>query len=171
MSVQTTYSINPAVAFSGQKADTGNDDCLSFVNGEASAEIRFGAVVCQGTAVNEAILPVDANSEALGIVVHSHAYHKTQELGTTGLKPNVPMSVMRKGRIWVLCRSGCTAGDRLYARHDISDGGTEFKGAPEDAADASDMLDLSNQGRWMTTASAGEIALLEVDFTSSPTVA
>jgi len=170
MTVQTSYSAAPAKALSGQLADSAPHTIVSMVNEEASAEMRFGVAVAQGSADDGALLPDEASDEIVGIVVHSHAYHKTQELGSTGLKPGVVMDVLRKGRIWVTCRSGCTKGDRLYVRQDITGGGTEFEGAPEDAADT-DNIDCTNQGRWMTTASAGELALLEVDFTASPTVA
>ncbi len=168
MTVQTTYTQELARGISGQLADSGPHKIDSYVN-EDAAEVRFGAAVAQGAADDGAILPADPADEIVGLVVHSHAFHKSEDLGDTGLKTGVCMSILRKGRILVTCRSGCAAGDRLFVRQDASGGGTEFLGAPENAEDV-DGIDNTNQGRWMTSAAAGELAELEVDFTGSPTV-
>ena len=83
----------------------------------------------------------------------------------TGLLPGAIMNVLRKGRIWVVCESGCDPDDRLWVR--AVAGAGEYLGACENADDSTDTIDCTGQGVWRTTAAAGELAVLEVDFTNA----
>lgn len=99
---QTSVVVQQAVAFAGLAADTASmRDAKSYTNAEASAEIPFGLLVIQGTAADEAKIPSAQADVGVGIVLHSHAYQKDNELGTTGLKPKVVMSALTRGRVWV----------------------------------------------------------------------
>jgi hypothetical protein len=167
MAVQTSYSTNLAVAFEGMRADSGPCDVWSMVNNEGSAEIPFGhAVAFEGSTDDQGALSPDALADILaGIVLHSHDYSNSPngDLGTTGLKPGAALNVLRKGRIWGRCADGCSPGDRLFVR---VLGGTE--GELRASADGVNTIDASTQGVWLTTAAAGELAVLEVDFTNTP---
>lgn len=173
MAVQSTYGENPTIGIKGQLADSGAHDVISMVNNESSQEMAFGlAVVFEGSTDDQGALAPDAISEQVaGILVHSHAYSNDSDgdLGTTGLKPGAILNVLRKGRIWVEAEEAVSPGDPLWIRAVVT--GNEEEGALAMQADSTDMIDSSNQGRWLTTATAGNIALLEVDFTASPTVA
>ena len=168
MAVQTTYGTDPAIGIKGQLADSGHHDVIAMVNNEASQEMAFGlAVVFEGSTDDQGALAPDAISETVaGILVHSHRYSNAPsgDLGTTGLKAGAMLDVLRKGRIWVECEDGCSPGDRLFVRAVAT--GAEEEGACAKAADASDMIDLQGQGIWLTTATAGNLAILEVDFTN-----
>jgi hypothetical protein len=154
-----------AVAFEGMKADTGPHDVISMVNNEASAEMAFGhAVAFEGSTDDQGALSPDALTDKIaGILLHSHAYSNAPggDLGTTGVKPGAKLSVLRKGRVWGICANGCAPGDRLHIR---VLGGTE--GELRSAADGVNTIDSSTQGVWLTTATAGNLAVLEVDFTN-----
>jgi hypothetical protein len=162
--VQTTYPTNMVAGFAGQLG-AGQHDIVPAFNKESSAELAFGQAVCfQGgsTDVGFSVLSPDALTDVIkGVVVHSHAYAVGSTLGTTGVKSGDVVSVLRKGRILVTCENGCAPGDRLHVRVLA---GTE--GALRSAADGINTIDSTTQGVWMTRASAGGLAELDVDFTN-----
>jgi len=140
------YSYELAAAFPGMLADLALvKHAESLVQGEASAEVPFGGGVVQGTASvlagtpDKAILPVDANSKILGVVMHSHAFNRETQLGTVGVKPTNLISVLRKGSIYVLWEGGAvTKGAPLYVRFTAGVG--EQAGAWRHDADTADAL-------------------------------
>lgn len=179
MAIQTSVSDFPAVAVAGELVGI-NHEIDGMKNVEASAEIPFGYAVAykaSGTTDQDALLPLAANSPILaGIVVRSDVYDRTYtladgstggELGTTGLKPGAMMNVLREGRIWAIAVGGCTPGARLFVQKTVN-GATRPLGALDSAADGMNSIDASTQGTWKTTASAGGLAVLEVDFTNKP---
>lgn len=166
MSVQTTYETNFTAGLPGMPADASEPESYAYLNQEASAEIAFGQAVCFGSLDQAALSPDAGADKIIGIVMRSHAYPVPEGLGDTGIKPGYMMRVAHKGRMYVTCEGGCTRGDRLYIRHT---GGTE--GALRASADSSNTTDSTNQGRWLTSAADGALAVLEFDFTVSPTVA
>lgn len=173
MAVQTTYLNKPTFVIEGQLADGGNPDIMSMYNSEASAEIAFGRAVKFGSTSGtdiDALLPAAETDKVAGIVVHSHAYSSATggDLGTTGVKPGGMLNVLRRGRIYVKCEDGCVPGDRLWVRA-VGSTPPEYLGGLNNADDSTDMIDCTNQGVWLSTASADSIALLEVDFTARPT--
>lgn len=151
-----------AVAFAGMKADSGEDDCRTFAQAEASAEIPFGAMVAQGSADNKAILPADANAKFVGVVVHSHEYVPTLEMGTTGLKPKVPMAVMIKGRIWVYTEETVALTDSVYVRHTAGAGGSQ-KGLFRKSADTATAV-LVRGVRWISSRTGAGLVQVQVDM-------
>lgn len=159
---QTSVSSSLTKAFAGMKGDSRKDGHdRSFVNAEASAEIPFGVAVAHGSTDEAAILPADANSKLAGVVVHSHAYDKRVDFGTTGLKPKVSLSVMRKGSIWVQVEETVAPGEPVFARHTAS-GGNTTKGLFRNDADSATCTQLGNS-KFLTAATAGNLALVDVD--------
>ena len=183
MSVQTSVSSTRAKGYPGQLDATAPHHIVTAINGEASASIPFGkAVVWDPSSPATEIsvtLPANQTDPVMGIVVKADHYSRvwidadgnTQgDLDATGLRPGVAMGVLIRGRILVTAASAIVAGvSRLFVRRTAGLG--ETLGALEDAADSTDMIDCTNQGVWMSTASANELAWLEVDFTASATVA
>lgn len=177
LALQTTYSTAPAIGFEGQLEGSYPVSLLTVKNAEASASIAFGrGVVRKGSPTSDldAILPADENGKMIGIVVHRHDYARawvdasgtTQgDLDATGLRPGVLMQVLRKGRILVKCEDGCVPGDRLWVRG-VGSTPPEYLGGLNSADDSTDMIDATAQGEWLTTAIAGGLAWLEVDFTN-----
>ena len=147
----------------------------SYTSEEASAEIPFGTMVIRGTDEDNGVLQVHTSGATViallaGVVVHSHAYAKTQELGDTGLKPDTTFGVLQKGRIWVTTEDACDPGDAVRVRVVVA--GAEVKGAFRVAADSTDCVVLSKtMARWLTSAGAGGLALLELDMLAIDAVA
>lgn len=161
---QTSVSDNPAVAYPGMLGDSGPKAVDSFINGEASAEIAFGTMLAQGTLDNEALLFDGATDVPVGIVLHSHAYNKDNELGTAGLKPEVTMNALHKGRVWVVIDENVTPASTVRLRHTTAGGG---KGTFRASASANATVNLSMCARWIGThLAATGYGLLEIDLTN-----
>jgi hypothetical protein len=154
-----------AVAIEGQLADSGPHDIMSFVNSEASAEIRFGQAVNFGATDGSVLSPDNTSDVLAGIVVHSHDYSDSQ-LGTSGVKPTNMLNVLRKGRIWVRSEDAVSVGDRMFVRCVIA--GAEKEGAIRTSSDSTDCIDAGVQGVFVTSCDAGELAILEVNMTAKP---
>lgn len=175
MTVQTTFSRDPAIGYAGMLDSNVDHDILTMVNAEASASIAFGkGLVFKGSATTDkdAVLPSAQTNPVAGILAHSHNYAAAWtdvtsgttygELDGTGLKPGAELNVVRRGRILVVCASGCALGDKLYIRSTAGSG--KVVGDLENAADATNMIDVSTKGTWLTAASAGGLAWLDVNF-------
>lgn len=156
---QSTMTDAQGLGFAGEIADsTIVKQTDSFVNEEASAEIPFGVMAIHGTNDGDAKL-MTANTELpAGIVLHSHRYAKDEELGSTGLKPDVSMNLLQKGRILVTAVDAVTPADPV--RYIVAGGGFQTASAGVGAS-----VDISLFARWITSAGAGELAVLEIDMT------
>jgi len=173
MAVQTSYSNDPAVAFAGQPINVVAS--LTMVNEEASAVVPFGRAVAfkpSGSTDEGATLPANAGDVVAGIVMRSHAYgiYPYGDLDQTngGIVVGGVLAVMAVGELWAVCEDGCNPGDRLWVRRTAA-GDPEFLGGLNSADDSTDMIDCTTQGIWLTTASAGGLARLRVDFTAKQT--
>ena len=173
MPVQTSVAVAPGIAFAGQLADDAENDIITLLNAEASASMPFGSVVAFKTAApasdKDAILPAASTAKLAGILVHRHNYARTftlpdgsvaGELDDVGLVVGVTFSTLRHGRIYVICEDGCAPGDNLFIRYA---GGTLGACRATDAG-GSTCIDATAQGTWLSTAAAGKVAILEVDF-------
>lgn len=170
--VQTSVVVTPNRAFAGMLADDAKNDTLTLRNADA-VSMPFGAQISflrvAPATEQDAILPAASTAIIAGTLVHKHNYARTftlpdgtvaGELDSTGLVVGVSFAVLRQGRIWVICEDGCNPGDPLFIRYS---GGTLGASRSTDAG-GSTCLNATNQGTWLTKASAGTIAKLEVDF-------
>ena len=179
MSVQTTYTTAPAVAFAGMLADDTENDIQTMVNAEASASMPFGTVTAFKTSSpnsdKDSIQPA-AGAKLAGIVVHSHDFARTFQLpdGTTvgendgtGLKPGAEYACLVRGTIWVKVQQAVVPGDRLFV---CIAAGTVYtaKGQIGNADESSNTIDATNIGRFTSSAAAGGLAKLQVDFSQKP---
>lgn len=175
-SVQTTYGTRLTQALEGALADNGAYDAVALYNAEASANISFGKAVKFGATDSAALLPSAETDKIVGIVLRHDAYSVGPDGDlitsgtewTNGLRPGAMMSVLRQGRMWAIARTAVTPGDRLWVRAVSSQTGNEFLGGLEDADDSTDTIDCTAQGVWRSTAAAGSLAVLEVDFRNKP---
>jgi len=159
---QTSVDDAQVVAFAGKVETSGITDIRSFVNGEATAEIPFGRMVAHDTADNEVDMMASNADVPAGIAVHSHAYAKDDELGDTGIKPNMVVSVLRRGRVWVNTEDLAGYDDAVRYRCTASgDGAGEFLSADPTGTDT---VDISKFARWLSVRSDAGLALLEIDM-------
>jgi hypothetical protein len=167
MAAQSTYTDTMDIGYAGQIDYKSNPQFISMRNDEASAEIEIGAAVkyddVSGDKSSAALLSAITGEIVPGIVAHSDTYDST-DLGDDGVLPDRNLSVMTKGRMLVVCEDGCSVGDRLHIRAVVT--GAEVFGALLAAADGSDTIASTGQGRWTSIAAAGGLAWLEFDFTN-----
>lgn len=159
---QTSVGTSLTTAIQGMKADASRDENVrSYVSEESSAEIPFGVMVAQGSAVDGALKLAATSDKLIGVVVFDQAYAKDTELGDTGLKPKVTLGVMTRGRIWVPVEEAVTPASAVLVRAVAS--GNEVAGAFRDTADSSDCIDISAWARYLSSTSGAGLVLLEFD--------
>lgn len=146
MATQTTYGDNIAAAVAGLVANMVPATFISR-NVETAAGIGFGKPVAQGAEDYGCIL--FASGTVLGITA--------LERDTAAETPDVfaeydSARVMTKGTIWVVCTTGCSAGDPVYVRpsnatfqDSSANSGVQIVGA-----------------RWETSATAGNLAIIRL---------
>lgn len=164
---QTSISETPTVAIAGALVDlNGNNDVKTYVSEEASAEIPFGVMLKQGSADNGCLLIADAGdvAEFIGVAVHSNAYNKDNELGDTGVKPDVAIGVLQKGTIWVEVEEAVTPLSTVRVRM-VATGDEVFGAFRDTADDTTDCANIGQFARYLTSASAGGLAQLQIDMT------
>ena len=159
---QTNYSPGLLPSLPGMLADLNPLVTESGYNSESSAEAAFGAPVRVDALADRAFLLTNlANPAIYGLVVHDDSYDPRVELGTTGLKTGVKMTVLRAGRITVKVGStNVTKGSRAY--YQTTTGG--WVGA----SIVGDTIDTSKQAVIVSSASSGGTCVLEVDFRNAP---
>lgn len=170
---QTSYGASMTIGIEGQLADDQPHVVMAAYNGEASASIAFGRAVKFGATASDnraVILPAAETDKIIGIVLHSHEYSKGftgAQLDATGVTAGNPLSILRRGRVLVVCEDAVTRGDRLWVRA-VGSTPPEYLGGLNNADDSTDMVDCTKQGQWMSTAAAGGLAWLDVDFINEP---
>lgn len=166
--MQTEVSARMPIGIPGQLADLHTaefGDVVSAVNEEAAAEIPFGVMVKQGTDDDDVKLLAATNDPIKGVVVFGHNFDNPVQRGSTGLKPGVHFGILRKGRIFVTTEDAVTPLSEVHVRAVAA--GAEVKGAFRGTADGADTIDITGLAKWVTSAGAGEIAILEIDMTQS----
>lgn len=160
---QTSVPTAMTAAFDGMIVDSEPFVERSYVSEEASAEIPFGVCVKQGTGDNGALKLTSTADKLIGLVRHSHAYNRDNELGSTGLKPYVTLGVVTKGVMWVPVEEAVTPASAVLVRAVAT--GNEVAGAFRDTADGSDCIDVSAFCRYLSSTTGAGRAKLAFDFT------
>lgn len=176
MAIQTTVSVGPAQGYPGM-LDAAAEHLIVTGRNDDSVSIPFGKAVIwdpssPATDISVTLPAGSQTSPVMGIVMFSQKYARawTDSAGTvhgdldaTGLVNGTMMNVVRRGRILVTAASTVVAGvNKLYVRSVAVLG--ETLGALEGAADSTDMIDCTAQGTWMSSATAGGLAWLQVNF-------
>ena len=161
MPVQTSYSLEHSVALPGLIADLGLQDILSGV--VETAVIGFGLAVVQGTADNQVILPSGGGDDFRGIAIRQlNEVANASDVAEYAVSSE--LNYMRTGRTWVICEDGCVPGAPALWRHTAP--GSEVIGALRTDSDGGDAAQIAGAS-FRTTASAGAIALLELNIPGS----
>ena len=167
MSIGQTSVAAQGQVFAGLVDNTGPSRIFSYVNAESTAEIPFGTPVFKGTGDNEAIIGAADATDLLGIVVHSHLYAKAHgdfggDLGTTGLKPGVVMSVLQSGIVYVtLSENSITPASAVrfwQFAHSSNGAGTFGKTAD---SEYTQLIPAAN-ARYLDSGGAGDVVRLEL---------
>lgn len=156
----------PAIGVAGQLADdwTVNNGAIDPVtSAETTNQIGFGLGVKRGTTDDSALL-LTANTDALdGISVFEQDFSKPDQLGATGILPSITFRVCRFGRIVVVPEDGVDPTKGVFVRA-VANGGNITIGAFRGTADGSNTIDVSAFGKWRSTATAGNPAVLEINL-------
>lgn len=164
MGKQTAVNEFQTNAFAGMKADLSPSSVDSRVNEEGATELPFGVMVFEGSTDPEGgMLQIAAQAdEPAGVLLHSHAYLKDQELGATGLKPNVVGGVLKKGVVWVQVEEAVTPASTVRYRTSGGNGPGTFR----TSAVVTNTVNISQFARYLSSAAANGLAKLEIDMTN-----
>lgn len=143
----------------GQLGDIGQADVITRINAYGDT-IPFGVFVTKGAAEREAVLP-DASAEVtgtvgLGVTLRSHTQPQDE-----GYADGDPMSVIKKGRVWVPVEDAVTAESEAFVRFVAA--GAEQLGTFRSDADGTDAVALPG-AKFVSDAEAGELALLDLNL-------
>lgn len=185
MTLQSDYPTANPVGYSGQLVGaTTQHDIIGVKNVEATASIAFGRAVVwklsSPASDMDVLLPAAETDTVAGIVIHllnySRAFTSTDingasqtygDLDGTGLRPGTLMAILRRGTILVTVEDAVAVGDRLWVRA-VAGADPEFLGGLLSADDSTDTIDCTKQGQFLTSAAAGGLAQLYVDFNNKP---
>lgn len=149
---QLNYDVNFEKAFEGLLGDVNNIDSVSrLVEG---AGVLFGRGVQSGTDEEQ------AKAAGLGMTLpmfEGFSIHQPVEAGD--LLETYPISVLRKGRIWVKTEDAIVKDGSVFLRLAAGE-----IGVVKASADASNTLDISSKVKVVKGALAGELALLEINI-------
>jgi hypothetical protein len=154
--MQTSVDTYLSEAFAGMKADTNFDDVLSRKAGE---DIDFGLGVVETSTEEESKLPSASGQYFDGVALHTH----TKELDSSDERKyseKDSMSVLRRGRVWVISEDAVSIGDDVYLRHTTN--GSNTPGNFRTDNDSGNAMQVKGC-KWLTeTSSTNELALLEI---------
>lgn len=149
----------------GQIADSQQLRTRSGIN-EESVVIPFGYAVCRGTADNGLILPADANSQFLGILILDNAIEKRADYSLSasalyGCPTKYTGAYATNGPIWVPVATNVSAGDQAFWVHTTN--GTSLKGMFRNDADTANAVAISNS-QFLDTVLAGGVSRLSLNL-------
>lgn len=150
---QTNYQVNFDKAFEGMLGDANHMDALSRVI--EGAGVLFGKAVTFGTNDNQCKALSAITNKVMGVVIHKHV-----EEGVLAAKEAV--SLLRKGRIYVKVEEAVSPGDAVFVRAVAA--GAEEAGSFRASADSTDCIDISANAEYLSSAEAGEFALVDINL-------
>lgn len=116
---QTSYQYYMNNAYPGTIADLTPDSRIdSFLN-DTGLPINFGLGVVRSITDYDARLPDSISDIFLGVTVRDLARENTDYASTTYLSSEV-MSVLRAGRIYVVCETPVNIGDPVFCRFSVA---------------------------------------------------
>lgn len=156
-------------ARAGQLADMGEDnEIYSGFSAEPTATIPFGVAVARSASgPGRQFTNLAAGTTGVaGITVYSYNHQPgtTGDLDSSGnLKPGSQLDILDEGRVYVIVEEAVLPEDRPHVRVAASGANTTIGGFRK-SADGANSVDITRQGKFLTAAPAGGLAVLEVDF-------
>lgn len=129
--------------------------------------VPFGRGLARGGSPGLAVLPSATSFVLEGVSTNrAKALPKDNtvsppQTGTARWNEAESMTVLRRGRIWVIPEDAVTITDDVYVRHTQGSQSNQTPGRFRTDADSAKADQVTN-ARWLTAAGAGELALLEV---------
>lgn len=167
--MQTEVRAEMKLGIPGQLANEHSErtaEVVTRTSEEASASIPFGVFVQKGTDDGDVKKLTATTNKLVGIVVWEANFTPVYQVDDTGLKPGVTMAVMRKGAIIVYPETAVIAHTSEVHVRAIA-AGSEVAGAVRATADGTDTIDCTAFATWLTSADAGEPAVLEIDMANA----
>lgn len=165
---QTSVAVQDA-GIPGMLADLAFKYSRSYQN-EDSTEMPIGIAVIHGTDPDTQVKLCSSQTLVVaGVTLHSHAYAKDVELGTTGLKQYVTVGALRKGVVQVYCSEAVVVGTSAVRIRIDTNAGTGALLGPGTFCVSSNTVHtilVTSGMKWVKGCSAGGVAHLEVDLTS-----
>lgn len=164
MSVQTTFTIDPAIGTPGQMYDSGAfHDVVTLIATEA---IPFGAAVkINGMYCSLPAASGDVTGE-LGVALKDGSKPApgafTPTLG--GFSAGDPVPVMKTGRVWIATETGLANGAAPFVRYAAGAGGTQ-KGAWRNDADTATAVQPTTGVHVYRAVAAAGLAVVELGKT------
>lgn len=178
---QGSYPLELTAGHEGLIADLQAYVSRSYTN-ESSAVIPYGHAVINDSSATSGLgakLPAGASAtDVLGIAVDSNVFenvsgtytptptNKTAD-GRIGYPEKQMVNVLSKGVIWVYAVETVALGDAVRLFHTDSASASSnkgYKGRFGKTAEAGKTFEVTAGARWLSAASAGNIALLEIDI-------
>ena len=172
---QTVVNSVPAAAFEGMLADgTRVRDIISRLakDGIATPFIPFGKAVAfvPGDNDDQCNLPSAAahvTASLLGVAIADTSLEQVEAVAWGHYAAEQPVPVMRKGRIFVIAEDAVTPASDVFIRHSTPGGSPPLasRGSFRSDADTANASQVPNGAmKFLTTAGAGELVLLEVNL-------
>lgn len=150
MSAQTTYSLNISKGLAGQIYDLSTSVINSY-SVETAAGADFGIAVSRGTDKERQV--VIGASDLVGITVRSLDREGVGSTSEIKYAQKETVGTMAFGHIYVVCPTGCTAGDAVKA--------TTATGVLDAGAASAGETQLDG-AKWETTTAAGEVGVISI---------
>ncbi len=169
MPIQTTYPENMPLGLEGQLADDGGDRHTRAYVEENGVEYFFGRAVERGTADDEYVSPLGTLADFLGVTTRTQATELSSlPPGATleAIPATKPANVLSKGRVIVFPENAVAPGDSVFYRFQNTGVDPEGQGrfrSDNDAA-SGDVVEVTAGARWLSSAAAGEAAILELNL-------
>lgn len=133
--------------------------------------VPFGRALAEGSSDNVAALPSVTGFVFAGVSVNrakSRPRDNSASIPVTGdatWKASESMPVLRKGRIWVIPEDAVTKNTSgVYVRFTQGASANQTVGRFRGSADSGKTDQITSGARWLTSASAGQLALLEINL-------
>lgn len=161
--MQTSYPVKQTAALAGQLADLGPNYIRSAANGSGQ-QLSAGLAVTRGDSDDVVTLPASATDPIVGVTVHTHTQDRLHLADGKVFGEGDTMNVLDRGAVFVAPEEAVTPADPVYARiaNGSADPSLTQKGAFRASDDAGTAV-LVRGARWLTSANAGEPAMLAFD--------
>lgn len=164
----TDYESHTVTAYSPNTADV--TGITNTTDAAAAEYMPFGRACVQSSKGDDFMrLPYTGTNSSgfLGVLSRSHAVAPELLPSTdedAGLPTTQPGNVLRKGRMWVKVETAVTPASTVYFRHAAPGASPEAIGRFRANNDGGDATACPSGVRFLTSASAGSLAILEVNL-------